>query len=55
MSRRYSPEHRALILRILVAYRGNVREASRFAGVPERTLREWRLEEWRARRRQSRS
>ena len=45
MSRRYSPDHKALILKILKAYKDNVVAASRYAGVPERTLREWRREE----------
>jgi transposase-like protein len=42
MSRRYSPDHKALVLKILKAYKDDVTAASRYTGVPERTLREWR-------------
>jgi hypothetical protein len=45
MSRRYSPDHKALVLKILKAYKDDVVAASRYTGVPERTLREWRHEE----------
>jgi transposase-like protein len=45
MSRRYSPDHKALILKILNAYKKDVVAASRYTGVPERTLREWRREQ----------
>ena len=45
MSRRYSPDHKALVLKILKAYKDDVLAASRYTGVPERTLREWRREQ----------
>ena len=45
MSRRYSPDHKALVLKILKAYKDDVSAASRYTGVPERTLREWRREQ----------
>ena len=45
MSRRYAPDHKALVLKILVAYKYNVTAASQYTGVPERTLREWRNEQ----------
>jgi hypothetical protein len=41
MSRRYSPEHKRLVLRLLSAFRGDVAMTSRFTGIPERTLRDW--------------
>ena len=45
MSRRYSPDHKALVLKILKAYKDDGVVASGYTGVPERTLREWRREE----------
>ena len=39
MSRRYSSDHKALVLKILKAYKDDVLAASRYTGVPERTLR----------------
>jgi transposase len=45
MSRRYSADHKALVLKILKAYKDDVIAASRYTGVPERTLREWRSEQ----------
>jgi hypothetical protein len=53
MSRRYSPDHKALVLKILKAYKEDVTAASRYTGVPERTLREWRREMRLAARRES--
>jgi hypothetical protein len=50
MSQRYTPEHKALIMRVLRAYQGDIIAASRFTGVPQRTLRDWRHQEWLARR-----
>jgi hypothetical protein len=44
MSRRYSADHKALVLKILKAYKDDVIAASHYTGVPERTLREWRRE-----------
>jgi hypothetical protein len=41
MSRRYSPEHKRLVLRLLSAFSGDVATTSRFTGIPERTLRDW--------------
>jgi hypothetical protein len=41
MSRRYSPEHKLLVLRLLSAFSGDIVATSRFTGVPERTLRDW--------------
>ena len=45
MSRRYSPDHKALVMKILKAYKDDVTAASRYTGIPERTLREWRREQ----------
>jgi hypothetical protein len=44
MSRRYTPDHKALVLKILVANKGDITATSRFTGVPERTLRDWQIE-----------
>jgi hypothetical protein len=44
MSRRYAPDHKALVLKILVAYHYDVAAASQYTGVPERTLRDWHHE-----------
>jgi len=41
MSRRYSPDHKLLVLRLYVAFQGDIAAASRFTHVPERTLRDW--------------
>jgi hypothetical protein len=44
MSRRYAPDHKTLVLKILQAHKGDVAAASRYTGVPARTLRDWLLE-----------
>ena len=41
MSRRYTPDHKALVLKILVSFKYDVTATSRFTGIPERTLRDW--------------
>jgi len=41
MSRRYSPDHKRLVLKIFNDFKGNVRNTVRYTGVPERTLRDW--------------
>jgi hypothetical protein len=41
MSRRYSPDHKRLVLRLLRAFSGDVAATSQFTGIPERTLRDW--------------
>jgi hypothetical protein len=41
MSRRYAPDHKSLILKILRANKLDVAATSRFTGVPQRTLRDW--------------
>jgi hypothetical protein len=41
MSRRYAPDHKSLVLKILKAHKLDVAATSRFTGVPERTLRDW--------------
>ncbi|MEO8607626.1 MAG: hypothetical protein ABI690_07080 [Chloroflexota bacterium] len=45
MSRRYSPDHKSLVLKILKNFKDDVLTTSRYTGVPERTLREWRREQ----------
>ncbi len=46
MSKRYCPEYKQLVLRLIKqAFRGSIPEASRFTGVPQRTLRDWRREQ----------
>jgi hypothetical protein len=45
MSRRYAPDHKNLVLKLLANFKGDVVVASRYTGVPERTLREWRDEQ----------
>ncbi len=45
MSRRYSPDHKALILKILAAYNQDITITCAFTGVPERTLRDWQAEQ----------
>jgi hypothetical protein len=52
MSRRYAPDHKKLVLKILDNFKGNVITTSRYTGIPERTLREWRMEQRLARIRQ---
>ena len=45
MSRRYAPDHKNLVLKILSNFKGDVVVTSRYTGIPERTLREWRAEQ----------
>jgi hypothetical protein len=45
MSRRYALDHKNLILKLLANFKGDVVATSRYTGVPERTLREWRNEQ----------
>ena len=41
MSKRYSPDHKLLVLRLFAAFNGDFAATSRFTGIPERTLRDW--------------
>jgi hypothetical protein len=41
MSKRYAPEHRALVLRMLDVFKGDILTTARFCQIPERTLRDW--------------
>ncbi|MEO8609725.1 MAG: hypothetical protein ABI690_17670 [Chloroflexota bacterium] len=42
MSRRYSPDHKQLVLRIFaVFFDGDAVATSKFTGIPERTIRDW--------------
>jgi hypothetical protein len=45
MSRRYAPDHKNLVLKILSNFKGDVTATSRYTGIPERTLREWHNEQ----------
>jgi hypothetical protein len=45
MSRRYAPDHKQLVLKILSNFKEDVTITSRYTGVPERTVREWRNEQ----------
>jgi len=45
MSRRYAPDHKQLVLKILNNFKGDVVATCRYTGIPERTLREWRAEQ----------
>jgi transposase-like protein len=42
MSRRYSTAHKQLVLKLLQSFKGDITATSRYTGVPQRTLREWR-------------
>jgi hypothetical protein len=42
MSRRYTSDHKLLVLRLLNAFNDDVTFTSRFTRIPERTLRDWR-------------
>jgi hypothetical protein len=43
MSKRYSPDHRTLVLKLLrYAFKNDIAATSRFCMIPERTIREWR-------------
>ena len=42
MSRRYAPDHKELIIRLVKdAFKGDVAATARYAHIPERTLRDW--------------
>ena len=45
MSRRYAPDHKMLVLKLLSNFKGDAVVTSRYTGVPERTIREWRREQ----------
>ena len=42
MSRRYSPDHKELVLRVFaILFECNAAATSKFTGIPERTIRDW--------------
>ena len=42
MSRRYSPDHKELVLRVFaLVFDCNAAATSKFTGIPERTIRDW--------------
>ena len=43
MSRRYAPDHKTLVLKLLANFKGDIAVTSRYTAVPERTIREWRI------------
>jgi hypothetical protein len=45
MSRRYAPDHKNLVLKLLANFKGDIVVTSRYTGVPQRTIREWRIEQ----------
>jgi transposase-like protein len=45
MSNRYTADHKTAAMVLLERNRGNIRMTAQQAGVPERTLREWRNEQ----------
>lgn len=45
MSRRYAPDHRLLVLKVVRDFKFNVPAAARYTRVPERTIRAWLQEE----------
>jgi hypothetical protein len=45
MSRRYAPDHKQLVLKIMSNFKGDILATRRYTGIPERTLREWRMEQ----------
>ncbi len=47
MSKRYTPDHKTLALKVLKDLKWNISAAARYTNIPERTLREWHRE-WRA-------
>jgi transposase-like protein len=44
MSRRYAPDHKALVLRIMQSVGHDVLKTARLTGIPVRTLNDWRRE-----------
>jgi len=48
MSRRYSPDHKMLVLRLLAVNKGDAIRVSHFTGIPVRTIRDWELQQRRA-------
>jgi transposase-like protein len=44
MSRRYDPDHKALVLRIMQGFGHDLEKTARYTGVPTRTLNDWRQE-----------
>lgn len=45
MSRRYAPDHKTLVLKILKDFKGNIFATALYTGIPARTLREWLREQ----------
>jgi hypothetical protein len=45
MSKRYSPDYKRLVLKLLRYNHSKLTDIARFAGVPERTLRDWQRNE----------
>ena len=42
MSRRYAPDHKQLIIRLVKdAFKGDVAATAQYVRIPERTLRDW--------------
>ncbi|HUN09659.1 MAG TPA: hypothetical protein PLQ56_23845 [Aggregatilineales bacterium] len=48
MSRRYAPDHKRLVLKIMSDFRYDLDKTARYTGIPVRTLNDWRKEVQRA-------
>jgi hypothetical protein len=48
MARRYAPDHKQLVLKIMAGFGFDLEKTARYTGLPVRTLNDWRKEVQRA-------
>jgi phosphoenolpyruvate carboxylase len=44
MARRYAPDHKRLVMKIMVDFRLDLEKTAHYTGIPVRTLNDWRKE-----------
>lgn len=44
MARRYAPDHKRLVMKIMVDFRLDLEKTANYTGIPVRTLNDWRKE-----------